>query len=152
MGTAKRRLRRLADMLLTLRHLLLTVVLVTAGIAFPVLLAGVAGLPEVSVFWAFGGVGVALFGLGWPLYRLMHLRPIGLPRCPHCRKLHANYHAPADAWPSGVLVCVSCGKPTRFYMSRKKPLDNKSDMPGLYLYWPEFIGLWRPVEDPIKKV
>jgi len=36
-------------------------------------------------------------------------------------------------------------------MTRKKPMDIGDGIPGLYLYWPEFVGLWRPVEDSPKK-
>jgi hypothetical protein len=36
-------------------------------------------------------------------------------------------------------------------MSRKKPVDIEDGIPGLYLYWPEFVGLWRPVEDLTEK-
>ena len=35
-------------------------------------------------------------------------------------------------------------------MSRRKPSDVKDGMPNLYLYWPEFIGLWRNVDVPLK--
>ena len=135
-------------MLMTLKHLFLTIVLFTSGIMSGIELARplvkIAGMPEgLWVLFAFGGGALALFGLSWPLYRLMHLRPIGLPPCLHCGKLHGNYHVPADAWPCGILICAACGKPTRFYMSRKKPLDASADMPNLYLYWPQFVGLWR---------
>jgi hypothetical protein len=133
-------------MLFTLKHLLLTVALIGTGIFLPMPLLKGTGMPDgITGLCMFGGGAFTLFALGWPLYRLMHLRPIGLPPCLHCGKRHGNYHVPAEAWPCGILVCVSCGMPTRLYMSRKKPLDNKSDVPGLYLYWPEFVGIWRQV-------
>jgi len=89
----------------------------------------IAGLPKgvVALLLAIGAFALPLFGLSWPLYRLMHLRPLCLPICPHC------------------------GKPTRFCMSRKKPVDSEDGIPGLYVYWPEFVGLWRPVEDLTEK-
>jgi hypothetical protein len=139
-------------MLLTLKHLLLTATLMGVGAA----LAGgiaheayAAGLPEVfCFFFVLAGMAVTVFGLGWPLCRFMHLRPMVLPLCPHCGKRHGNYHIPPEAWPCAVLICVSCGKPTILYLSRKKPMDVKPDIPGLYLRWPEILGCWRRVPDP----
>ena len=139
-------------MLLTLKHLLVTIGLLALGVGGFLPLVGMAHLPQ-GISWICGlGVALPLLGLSWPLYRLMHLRPIGLPPCLHCGKLHGNYHVPADAWPCGVLICVWCGKPTRFHMTRKEPLDTKADMPNLYLHWPEFVGLWRAIQNPTNKV
>jgi hypothetical protein len=140
-------------MLMTRKHLLLTIGFIVAGIELTIPLFRSAGLPEgVGMCLMGAGGALALFVLSWPLYRIIHLRPIGLPICPHCGKLHGNYHVPADAWPSGILVCVSCRKPTRFCMSRKRPVDRGDGIPGLYLYWPEFLGLWRPVQGSTKNV
>jgi hypothetical protein len=136
-----------SNMLLTLRHLLVMVALALLSIGLTALSANVgraATLPEgVS---ALGGLIAGCLGsltIGWLLFRLLRLRPIGLPRCPHCGKLHGNYHVPADAWPTGILVCVWCGELTRYHMSRKKPLVVPADIPSLYLYWPEIFGFWR---------
>jgi hypothetical protein len=142
-------------MLYTLKHLLVTIgligVVLPAGIGLTDALTEVIDLSEnVRALCAIGTSDLAFFGLGWPLYRFMHLRPLRLPICPHCKKRHGNYHVPADAWPSGILICVSCGKPTRLYMNRKKPVDDGDGIPGLYLYWPEFVGFWRPVQDSTK--
>ena len=132
-------------MLMTLKHLLVTIGLTGVGVGLSPLFM-IAGLPECAAGLCVTAAGVlALFSLSWPLYRLMHLRPICLPVCPHCGKRHGNYHVPADAWPSGILVCVSCGMSTRYFMSRKKPVKIDPNIPGLYLYWPEFVGLWRRV-------
>ena len=134
-------------MLLTLRHLMLTLLVFTSGSVVAVLLAQHSGmLGGLLVLYVFSGGALALLGLSWPLYRLMHLRPIGLPFCLHCGGRHGNYHVPADVWPCGILICGACGKPTRFYMSRKKPPGVNDDMPTLYLYWPEFVGFWRTVD------
>jgi hypothetical protein len=132
-------------MLWTLNHVLLTAGLFTCGIvATAGVLRQTANLPEfLAVPFMCTGALLLVLGLSWPLYRLVHLRPLGLPRCPHCHKLHANYHVPAAAWPRAVLVCVSCGKPTRLCLTWRKPVDHNTDMPSLYLRWPQFLGLWR---------
>lgn len=138
-------------MLFTLKHLSLTLGLfglgtfVCAG-AFDAFLRE-TGLPEpLWVLLLLTTSILTVLGLSWPLYRLIHLRPLGLPFCPHCRRRHGNYHLPADAGPCGILVCVRCGKPTRLCLTRKMPADIGADMPSLYLRWPEFLGLWRPVQ------
>lgn len=142
--------KRMVDfMLLTLKHLLVTLGLIAGGVLLGCFIARNAGLPEGS--WAFIVLAVlaaTVFGLGWPLYRAFHLRPLCLPRCPHCGRLHGNYHIPPEAWPCAVLICVSCGNPTRLCLSRKRPQDIGHDIPSLYLRWPEFLGLWRPVHGP----
>jgi hypothetical protein len=139
-------------MLMTLKHLLLTVVVFAAGLLASAPLARSRVLPEpLPVLCVLGGGALAVLVLSWPLYRLLHLRPLGLPYCPHCGNQHGNYHCPADAWPSGILVCDICQKPTLYHMSRKRPPDPRPDMPNLYLYWPEFLGRWRLAQDPPKR-
>jgi hypothetical protein len=132
-------------MLFTLRHLLVTITLFTVGVVVCIALFQTIGVPSnaLSVLGVFGGGVLTLVFLSWPIYQILHLRPIGLPPCLHCGKSHGNYHVPADSWPCGVLICSSCGKPTRFYMSHKRPFDERDNMPILYLHWPEFLGIWR---------
>jgi hypothetical protein len=138
-------------MLFTLKHLSLTLGLFGLGTfvfagAFDAFLREEACLPEpLFVLLLLTTSILTVLGLSWPLYRLIHLRPLGLPFCPHCRKRHGNYHVPANAWPDAILLCVWCGKPTRLCLTRKKPADIGADVPSLYLRWPEFLGLWRPV-------
>ncbi|MCX5655703.1 MAG: hypothetical protein NTY65_13775 [Planctomycetota bacterium] len=136
-------------MLFTLKHLLLTTGLLglSAGLLGAVLgdLLREAVPESLGVLLILGCSILTLLGLSWPIYRLIHLRPLGLPFCPHCRKRHGNYHVPANAWPDAILLCVWCGKPTRLCLTRKKPADIGADVPSLYLRWPEFLGLWRPV-------
>src|SRR4051794_14312083 len=121
-------------MLFTAAHLLLTIGL----LSFCALLGGM-GIASVStsealVWW--GGAASAVFALlmlSWPLYRLGHLRPLGLPFCPHCAARHYNCHVPPDAWPIAILFCATCEKPVRLCLTRT---------PSLYLRWPEFLGIW----------
>jgi hypothetical protein len=138
-------------MLFTLKHLLLTVGLLGLGAfvfggVFGDFLREAPGLPEpLRDLLLLGASILTVLGLSWPLYRLMRLRPLGLPFCPHCRKRHGNYHVPANAWPDAILLCVWCGKPTRLCLTRNKPAGIGTEVPSLYLRWPEFLGLWRPV-------
>jgi len=132
-------------MLFTLAHLLLTIGLLGFGAFFGAEIGQSIGAPQVGgVIYGLvlaGGL-LALFGLSWPLYRLLHLRPLGLPFCPHCQKRHGNYHIPADAWPVCVLLCQSCGQPTRLCLKRTLSTKVSDDLPTLYLRRPEFLGIW----------
>ncbi len=134
-------------MLLTLAHLLLTVGLIAIGPCLGALIADSVAIPEPwKTIFVSGFTLYLLLGLSWPIYRCLHLRPMGLPFCPHCGKRHGNYHIPAEAWPVAILFCHSCGQPVRLCLMRKPPADIAKDMPTLYLRWPEFLGIWRGME------
>ena len=140
-------------MLVTLKHLLVTVGLFMMGLLILPVLHDASdrfAAPEavaVPVMIALG-CGAVIF-LSWPVYRVLHLRPLILPICPRCGKRHTNYHVPAAAWPDAVLVCVHCEAPLRLLLTRKAPpnppTDIPTDIPTVNLRWPEFLGMWRKV-------
>ena len=136
-------------MLWTLKHLLVTVGMLALGMALlPIVHAGSDRFgvsAPVTMAAAIAAVLVPTIVFTWPIYRLLRLRPLILPLCPHCHKRHANYHIPGNAWPDAVLVCVHCQRPVRLVLSRKAVPDRRSDIPTMALGWPEFLGIWRKV-------
>jgi hypothetical protein len=129
-------------MLITLRHLLVMILLLTMGL--------LGGIPAIK--WAGLGEGISLLLcvlssilvfalLGWPAFKLLSLRPLILPTCPSCGQRHANYHIPRDAWPAAIIVCVHCSKPLRLALSRGAR-SMSPDLPTVTLCWPGFLGLW----------
>ncbi len=134
----------IVKMCLNLAQLLLTLGLITLGMTSGSL---VPGPPELRFACILLFTALALVGLSWPIYRWLHLRPIGLPFCPHCRILCGNYHMSAEVWPTGIIQCPSCKQPIRVCMTRKPP-DVEDYIPTLYLRWPAFLGIWREAELP----
>ena len=134
-------------MLLTLRHLLLTVTLLGVGLGSGALVPDILSVPRAwELPWMLGGSLFALLGLSWPIYRRWHLRPIDLPFCPRCGRRHSNYHVPPEAWPVGILICRHCGQAVRLCLTRVPEADSTIDLPTLCLQWPEFLGVWRKVD------
>jgi hypothetical protein len=80
--------------------------------------------------------------LAWPVFRLLSLRPLILPRCPHCGNRHGNYHVPREAWPAAVLLCVHCDKPLCLLLSAGARSIHP-EVPAVTLRWPGFLGLWK---------
>jgi hypothetical protein len=137
-------------MLFAIKHLLLVMGLLTVSV---ILLASDApAAREFGIPFPFEMVGAAVIVLAptllvsWPLYKLLHLRPLILPICPHCKKRHGNYHIPAEAWPDAVLLCLHCGHPLRLLLTWRTPPSPPTDIPTVNLRRPQFIGLWRRLE------
>ncbi len=132
-------------MLITLNHLLVIVLLGVAGPlgSLPVVIS--AGLGEGISLMLFALSAILVFALlGWPVFKLLSLRPLILPTCPSCGRRHTNYHIPREAWPDPVIVCVYCSKPLRLALSRGARAM-PSELPTVTSHWPGFLGIWRRV-------
>lgn len=132
-------------MLVTLKHLVVLILLAGVGASTGGVVQANIGLGE------FMGTSVVLLSailvpllLGWPVFRLLSLRPLILPLCPHCGKRHGNYHLPRGFGPEGVIICVHCEKPLRLVLTGAGS-HAPSELPTVTLRWPGFLGLWRPV-------
>ncbi len=110
-------------MLVTLRHLLVAIGLLVVGVVLLPTVHAVAEesgmIPTLTLAGAIIVVIAPTMLLSWPLYKMLRLRPLILPLCPHCKKRHGNYHIPADAWPDPVLLCVHCGQPLQLLLTRR---------------------------------
>jgi hypothetical protein len=132
--------------LITLRHLLVLILLISGSMVAVASAAGALAVGEqVAVVAALLSAPVALVLFGWPIFRLLSLRPLTLPYCPHCGNRHANYHVPPDAWPYAVIVCIHCGQPLRLILSTSRRVITPSPLATVALRWPGFLGLWRRV-------
>lgn len=133
-------------MLVTLKHLLVIIALLTVGaMLLPAVHAAAEKLDATSTWIVAAAIVVMLAPtilLSWPLYKLLHLRPLILPICPHCKKRHGNYHIPADAWPVAILLCWHCGQPLRLLLTRHAPACPEPNLVSVNLRWPQFIGRW----------
>jgi hypothetical protein len=126
-------------MIATLLHMLVTIGLVFGGMLLSL------SLPAAELLTAVAMLVLPLLMvllLSWPVYRLLHLRPLILPKCPSCGLRH-NYHVPSEAWPVAVLVCPHCGEPFRIVLTGRPDIAVTPDLPTLGLRWPAFLGLWR---------
>ena len=138
-------------MLLTLKHLLATLLLLSLG-----LFAGMAVIEGAGLGPGIAGLVVALSSslvpllLGWPIFRVLSLRPLILPMCAHSGRRHGNYHIARDAWPVAVLICIHCDRPTRLFLSPGAGFRPSVGMPAVTLRRPGFLGLWRAI--PIEPV
>jgi hypothetical protein len=129
-------------MLFTLKHLLVIIAVLFGGAITGIFIARSLGLQEDSGLFS---ILASLLYLGIfcsSIFKFLRLRPLILPRCPHCNKRHGNYHIPPEAWPTTILLCISCGHPTLLHLTQKVSTD--SSIPGLYLRWPRFLGFWKP--------
>jgi len=133
-------------MLITVMHLLVVILLLTAGLLCGLPPTQSAGLGEgVSLVVCMMFAILVLALLGWPVFKLLSLRPLILPTCPACGERHINYHIPRDAWPDPVIVCVFCSKPLRLALSRGA-VSKPSELPTVTPCWPGFLGIWKRVE------
>jgi len=138
-------------MLVTLGHLLVVVLLLSGGPILGLAAAKSAGAGEGAAIAA--TVASALLVplvLGWPLFKLLSLRPLILPMCSSCGRRHGNYHLSRDAWPVAVILCAHCSKPLRLVLNGKAVPLEPPGLPTVTLRWPGFLGLWRrvPPQDP----
>ena len=135
-------------MLWTLNHLLVMLLLFVVGafVATPVAQSTGFGEPLGPLVLAFVMIVVVAI-LGWPVFRLLSLRPLILPICPHCGMRHGNYHVPRDAWPDAVIFCDHCSKPLRLLLRTgvRTTTMEPADFATVSLRWPGFLGLWRRV-------
>jgi hypothetical protein len=127
-------------MLITAKHLLAIIALVLCGTAAAALIA------EWNDIGAVLATLLVPAFLGWPVFRLLSLRPLILPMCPHCERRHCNYHVPRDAWPVAVLLCAWCGKPLRLVLRTGADPVPPSEVPTITLRRPGFLGLWRKAD------
>jgi len=135
-------------MLWTLNHLLVMLLLFAVGAAVGTPVAQSTGFGEALGTLVLALVMIVVVAiLGWPVFRLLSLRPLILPICPHCGMRHGNYHVPRDVWPAAILFCVHCDKPSRLLLRTgvRTITMEPSELPTLSLRWPGFLGIWKPV-------
>jgi hypothetical protein len=129
--------------LVTLKHLFVSVVLFSLGLVLGSWVANKAVDDDTisAVIAIVVGVLAVLF-FSWPVYRLLSMRPIALPKCPHCGKRHGNYQLSRSSWPDAVLVCVQCKKPLRILLESSIVPKGLADISTATISWPRFIGRW----------
>ena len=132
-------------MLITLKHLLVLILLLSG--------AGIVGVEAAKSVGLDDGISLIVLALsyilvlpllGWSVFKLLCLRPLILPMCQSCGRRHGNYHIPRDAWPAAVVICIHCSKPLRLALTRGAR-SASSELPTVMLRWPGFLGLWKRV-------
>lgn len=78
-----------------------------------------------------------------PIYRRFRLRPLFLPKCPHCKNRPFRYAVTENRWPRTVVVCGECGNMTELWRMPPASKDVSLTMPSLLLIWPQSVGRWR---------
>ncbi len=130
-------------MLITLKHLFVSLLLFSLGLALGAWVANKVVDDDAIRAAIVIGVGVfAVVFVSWPVYRMLSIRPIVLPKCPHCGKRHGNYHLSRSSWPDAVLVCVHCKKPLRILLKDGLAPKGLADVSTATVSWPRFIGRW----------
>ena len=110
-----------------------------AGIAKPsIVVVELLGIPFGAVLYLF---------ITPPIYRRFRLRPLLLPKCPHCQK-HDGYHVEKQQWPKVAGSCLHCSQPVELLWRQPVPEDVSKTTPSLHLVWPESIGRWLLISKP----
>lgn len=136
-------------MLLQLKHLLVVIGTITAAVVLAASLRrwlighGVSDPVAIPVGMAIGSLFAGL--VIWPIFRVLKLRPLILPICPHCGLRHGNYHFDKESWPVGVLICTHCEQPVTLVLTEVVPPGEKLNLPTLRLRRPRFLGVWKRV-------
>ena len=95
---------------------------------------------------------VAYVAIAPVIYKRFHLRPLLLPRCPHCRKRPDSYTILERQWPREVVICGMCqGACELQYVDDSTNSHAHASLPRLILAWPQFIGIWRVVQQEPKE-
>lgn len=82
-----------------------------------------------------------------PIFQRLHLRPLWLPVCPHCRQRPDSWVVEDGKWPLFVFSCPLCEELTEVWLIRRVTAENVvSEMPCLRLCWPEFWGRWQRIQ------
>lgn len=89
--------------------------------------------------------GIALIASS-PLYRLFHLRPLLLPKCPVCGDRNRHYWCDLKQWPMETIVCATCHTRIQLCHDGTKCQWHDSSSHRFVLLWPHsFGGRWRRV-------
>ena len=97
-------------------------------------------------FAALSGTAI-LLGLGSPLYRRLHFRPMFVPVCPHCHRRPIGYEILGGSWPLEVIRCGSCSGVTQlWYDSGAPPAELARRAPVAQSKWPFVLGRWQVLE------
>jgi hypothetical protein len=87
---------------------------------------------------------VAYLVVSSPLYRLLHLYPLLLPKCPVCGDRNRNYYCFRVNWPEEIIECASCQQPVELCCDITKSRAVCGNWPRFELLWPySFGGRWR---------
>jgi LSD1 subclass zinc finger protein len=133
----------------TLIDLLIAIACVAAGFLAGSLPAHWAGHPHLRPLFGIPLGVLAYLTLTPPVYRRFRLRPLLVPRCPHCRTLPERYGVVASEWPREVVFCSSCrGLCELQYRPGAARLAPDPAVPRLVLGWPQSVGVSRVVPPP----
>lgn len=101
------------------------------------------GRAELIALQVFAG-SLAYLALSSPLYRLLRLRPLLLPKCPLCNDPHRHYLSVSWVWPVELVQCCHCGGNTEMHTDKPGDPATRLDVPRADLLWPySFGGRWR---------
>jgi hypothetical protein len=81
-----------------------------------------------------------------PIYRLLRLRPVLVPKCPHCGQLPGRVEVIEVCGPRYVVICGKCNKKFEIWYVRPANKDVSTEVPSAYPSWPQSIGRWRLIE------
>lgn len=81
------------------------------------------------------------------IYRMFHLYPLMLPRCPYCRAPDRHYRSISQNWPLEVVECAVCSKRIELCLISDHCNQFTSELLRFELLWPySFGGRWKKVE------
>lgn len=83
-----------------------------------------------------------------PLYRLLRLRALWLPQCPHCHDKNRYYRFPIPQfrWPRDVIECAICKTTLELWYTKPNDSQLSNSMPVYLLVWPQSWGRWKPIQ------
>ena len=131
----------------SLFDLLIGIVVSTAGFLVGSFLARLASVEQFALLL---GLPLALsaYLLITPLiYQRLHLRPLLLPRCPHCKDKNRHFwfeQSKAD-WPRDVIICGICKTPLELWYEPPHDANVSASMSSFQLIWPQSWGRWRVI-------
>ena len=89
------------------------------------------------------GTGAIYLAIASAIYKKKHWRPLILPRCPHCRRIHSLEILGAGELRE-LVRCTSCrGTFVADYGSRSVLPAELEKYFIQKLVWPQFIGRWK---------
>jgi hypothetical protein len=108
--------------------------------------------PEATSLYRIGGglfVGSCLYlALVYPVYRVLKLLPMILPRCPCCGVFPQGLHILGGDWPRIRFRCPTCDGEFVIWHNGKPGCEESWDHPVLALKWPYALGRYKRMKNP----
>jgi hypothetical protein len=117
-----------------------------AGLTAPIIF-GIVPKAPVDLFFVFG-LGAVIYLIAAPaLYRVLNMRPMHFPKCPHCDAKDGPWGIPHGSKPIRAedLMCGKCGAASTFVYAGGVDSVEAPSKPTFALRWPRPIGLWKRV-------